>query len=272
MSGIALNLPWDSQPQEAVGVDWSDPLNAGLQAFWLPQQVGYFDVTLRAGNANTRTGAPTLVGSNRQISGYKFASGQYFAGSSALAVPSAELSIAFWLNMPASSGAYEMILTRDVGGGTNAWEIARDLFGGSALRVYISSGGGVNHSMSGLVSANEWHLFHYSRGATDGIWYVNGVFDNTTTAINISATGAIGINNRAGSFTGTHAIGPVRIWNRETSAEEAIRLYLEPLVGIAPRQIWIPASGSISPVPTLSLPTAINITASSFQPRVSYAF
>ena len=39
-----------------------------------------------------------------------------------------------------------------------------------------------------------------------------------------------------------------------------------------PRRISVPLSGSISPVPTLSNPTAANITASSFQPRVSYAF
>jgi hypothetical protein len=62
------------------------------------------------------------------------------------------------------------------------------------------------------------------------------------------------------------------VCSKAFSAQEIAQLSANPWQLFAPRQIWIPASGSISPVPTLSLPTAINITASSFQPRVSYAF
>ena len=62
------------------------------------------------------------------------------------------------------------------------------------------------------------------------------------------------------------------ICSKVFSAQEIARLSANPWQLFAPHQIWIPASGSISPVPTLSNPTAINITASSFQPRVSYAF
>ena len=60
-------------------------------------------------------------------------------------------------------------------------------------------------------------------------------------------------------------------WNRVLTDQEIAQVSANPWQLFAPRQIWIPASAA-SALPTLSNPTAINITASSFQPRVSYAF
>jgi hypothetical protein len=127
----------------------------------------------------------------------------------------------------------------------------------------------------------KWHFITLTRTAA-GLysWFVDGVADNTatTTAFDIDSGFdlMVGAQQLASSpFQSNFLWGKYALLaghNRAISLQEHQLLARNPWQLFAPRQIWIPASGSIFPVPTLSNPTAINITASSFQPRVSYAF
>jgi hypothetical protein len=114
-------------------------------------------------------------------------------------------------------------------------------YNGASLRCYVDGVDVGGSSVTGAISQDS---------PVNGVTLFDYLYQNTS----------IGILYLAG------------VCSKDFSASEVAQLSANPWQLFAPRQIWIPASGSISPVPTLSNPTAINITASSFQPRVSYAF
>lgn len=118
----------------------------------------------------------------------------------------------------------------------------------------------------------DHYVVHTYDGTTLSL-YIDGRLDSTDTTwvgktitVDRFSAGALERAGGAAFWAGTVFLAGAcnRCW---TAAEAA----LDPWQLFQPRQIWIPSSAA-SALPTLSNPTAINITASSFQPRVSYAF
>ena len=265
MSGIALNLPWDSQPQEAVEVD--DYWRArGLAFAVIPGQAEVLSKSL-----------PVLSGSSSfkvNLAGRAFAS------------PDTQIPGAFTyaVNIPSSFDNTVIVVVRStVGQGVtvavptlhfNSAESV--LFSTSGSQTVYSTTGNGSTTITTLTVGETYALAGVKRVNSQEQW-VNGVKSTTNVTGNraiveitsVSVGRPSGGNNLekveyAGIFYFTWALSEREIAHLTSSFSSVWQLF-------APRQIWIPASAA-SALPTLSNPTAINITASSFQPRVSYAF
>jgi hypothetical protein len=272
---VRFDTPWDSQPQEAVGVDWSNPLAASLGFLYDGASgrdvVGDLRFTGNRVQGVSRAGRGQFSETNGTTS--------RLASINPTRIQFQNITVFALFNPTANPGNDTLFFMRRMGtaepsfglgihtGTFNGYRFALNgqtsdfyaspianigtvpfrptflamTYNGSSLRCYVDGvdvGGGSGYG-----------LIDYSRTDEGLQVFDGGVYQSS-----------IGVLLLAG------------ICSKDFSAHEIAQLSANPWQLFAPRQIWIPASGSISPVPTLSFPTAFNITASSFQPRVSYAF
>jgi hypothetical protein len=272
---VRFDTPWDSQPQEAAGVDWANPLAASLGFLYDGASgrdvVGDLKFTGNRVEGVSRAGRGQFsetIGTTSRLESInptqiQFQNITVFAlfnptgnpGNECLfflrrmgtAVPSFGLGVhtgtlnGYKFSLNGQAADFNASPIADIGTVPFRPTFLAMTYNGSSLRCYVDGvdvGGGSGYG-----------LIDYSRTDEGLLLFDGGVFGSS-----------IGILYLAG------------VCSKAFSAQEIAQLSANPWQLFAPRQIWIPASGSISPVPTLSFPTAINITASSFQPRVSYAF
>ena len=274
MSGIALNLPWDSQPQEAVGVDWSNPLAASLG--FLYDGVSGRDVvgdlrftgsriqgvsTGGIGQFSDTTGTAARLESINPTQ-IQFQNITVFAlftptgnpGNESLffmrrmgsSVPSFGLGIhtgslnGYKFSLNGQTSDFNASPLVDIGAIPRRPTLLAMTYDGTSLRCYadgVDIGGGSGYG-----------LIDYSRTDEGLLIFDGGVF-----------VSSIGVLTLAG------------ICSKVFSAQEIARLNSNPWQLFAPRQIWIPATAAASFNPTLSLPTYVpgSLTSSAFRPRVT---
>ena len=266
MSGIALNLPWDSQPQEVVGVDWSNPLARGLTALLVPTVSGQQLYNVVHGGQISATGTITRVaGPSGLGQRYGDASGTAYQTYTFPAGYVETAGSVFWKGQRNASGAAIFRDNQLITSNTLVWENGAGAWNARVNGTTLSGVGSfpidtdTDFLLTGDTAGSDFYVTGSSLGAVGAAWNWN-----TSTFINWHQN----TNNASGMLATDYLIA---LYNRRLSAQEARELSANPWQLFAPRQIWIPASAA-SALPTLSNPTAINITASSFQPRVSYAF
>ncbi len=274
MSGIALNLPWDSQPQDAVEVDWGNPLAASLGFLYDGASgrdvVGDLKFTGNRVQGVSRAGRGQFSETNGTTSRLEsinptrvqFQNITVFSLFNPTANPGNE-TLFFMRRMGSAQPSFGLgIHTGSLNGykfslngqtsDFNASPIAdigtvpfRPTFlamtyNGSSLRCYVDGvdvGGGSGYG-----------LIDYSRTDEGLLVFDGGVFQSS-----------IGVLLLAG------------ICSKDFSAHEIAQLSADPWQLFAPRQIWIPATAAASFNPTLSLPTYVpgSLTSSAFRPRVT---
>ena len=268
MSGIALNLPWDSQPQEAVGP--STLFNRG-SSLWNLNAINTRDLV--TGVATTAQGSTHKLEPSRDGLGVYCTSqstSNYFDTNLASVSGNEPRSLIVVFQHGESSGYVTLIQTGVQG--TEDFSIYGQHIGIPVdLRFGVWGLTSIDVAINTFPVGSTLCAIFTHDGATRKA-YVNGrSFGSESSVLNTTA----GNVRLAGGNVLNGPLAPVIAAAQLPyclSDAQANQVSADPWQLFAPRQIWIPASGSISPVPTLSLPTAINITASSLQPRVSYAF
>ena len=267
MSGIALNLPWDSQPQDAVELDWGNPLAVGVRAADIPAIGPYL-----------RIGAPTLNPTSKGIA---------FKGDGS--------SQAFYRDIPgsvaASDGQTVMAL---VMGAQSTDRRCYGLADASSYIFFIGSSASTATKMRLWYRAPNTDIVGSDTSATvfeDGVPHLavmrfqNGVLDSfvdgipdssvsgspagTSAALQVGISGLVRASSGA-AYAATNVVLGV-FWGRALTDAEIRQVSADPWQLFAPRQIWIPTTAAASFNPTLSLPTYVpgSLTSSAFRPRVT---
>ena len=278
---LILERPWTRQPTSAVGVYPNRALSDGLTFAYLPstnadelrrQAYAAVGTPIRpaasgiaiAGDGSTAnyvkhvTSAENLVGNTSAIVlltlGTTTGTRVLFDLADSTANRLGSLSI--------NDGAagrisfYRSIGTRDQASGTVANVVAEN----ETCLVGISVGPNIRS-----IPAMYKNGVAYSASA----WYGPNNADGEMTQTNPS-TKYLGANFAAGQLL-NGKIYLVAFWNRLLSAAEHAALALNPWRLFAPRRIYIPTAAAAATAPTITALSAINITATSAQPRISYS-
>lgn len=246
-------LPWDSQPQEPVGIDWDNPLTRGLVLAWTPAHI-----------VEPTTGVAWLRGRATKAGGIGLstdptASGVYYElpAPSSAAAPLASrldlsaLTVACIAQQPTETNTGRAFV-RGHGSGTPAWSIG--LNGGSFDGPYASFGATTFGPSSGdATMVGRPHVVSMSGdGATAELWYdgrlfTSGAYTPPTYAYDAAnhRTWIVG-SNGVGAGAGTENYGAF-IWNRPLSADEHRAFHANPWQIFAPRSIWVPVSSESAP-------------------------
>lgn len=250
-------------------MDWSNPLARGLTALLVPTVSGQQLYNVIHGGQISSTGTITrVVGPSGLGQRYGDASGTAYQTYTFPAGYVETAGSVFWKGQRNASGPAVFRDSQLSTGNTLVWEN-----GAGAWNARVD---GQNIASSEGSFPIDTDIDFLLTGDTTGSnFFVGGARLDTLDNVPWNWRASLFINwhqntNNASGMLATDYL--IALYDRRLSAQEARELSANPWQLFAPRQIWVPLSGSISPVPTLSNPTAINITASSFQPRVSYAF
>ena len=275
-------LPWDTQPQEAVGIDWANPLARNLEFAVVPSLglrnlvdgfsgfavSGALDQVVPGvvGMTPAQTASGTMVQPTLTSAGHPNAAKSDVSVLSALVIGyqsttknndlrlgrangSAAPSWSVGYHSGSNNGPHAIVGTFTRAGFSSGWtRIDKPTAvlltaDGSTARVYV---GGVQvDSGSYTEPTYEYSSFHG-----------RGVFFGGD--VNSAATGP--------SFLGL-------LWaNRVLTADEVREVSVNPWQLFAPRQIWVPQSAGGPSMPTLSLPTVTAIGATQATPRVTLTY
>jgi hypothetical protein len=275
---LILRRPWTEQPQDAVEVDWENPINPGLIFADLPASNGVINAV---GNARGVLSAldfssvPTAYGRSLDCAATGLL--QIDDGTNPLYDLSGELTLMALITPDnASGGAAGQYV---MGSGNSAASQ-----GQGAIRIKdkigVYYGGAVIVEGATTLTSGTTYLVGFSRSGATGTRtvtvYLNGQSDGSTTsatspgAQQVLALGSFGAAIGFGlPFDGR--IHAARVFKRALSGSEWQKCYQNIWQIFAPRQIWIPATAAASFNPTLSLPTYVpgSLTSSAFRPRVT---
>jgi hypothetical protein len=267
---VRLDVPWDSQPQEVVGPNPSAP--AGLVSLWLPQPGRGRDLVRGIENPAAAPASSFVLEPTNLGIGFRFddktQDGTGFRTNNFASAGSKRLTVVAMGRQTVGVFAdYRFLQTTD-------YEAIPD--SATSFQIYVSGSHRFTASWTGLAQQRSIILSHdLSSSANDPVVLVDGVLATITrhsTPATPDITGTVHIGGHIGAprpFPG-FMVGAA-LFDTTPPLGLLQEIGANPWQLFVPRQIWIPASAA-SALPTLSNPTAINITASSFQPRVSYAF
>lgn len=276
MGARLIELPWDSQPQELATVNHDHPLAPHVVGLWV------------GSNLNAINGQPiTSSGVTQDVipQGRVARIGAY-GGTSIIQLPNNDrfrlravnpsIVIGALSNAQLSSQYKTLWSIRNGSTQVASFLLGLDTGAYSGGRVAIGVAG--NSDLIGPSGSNRQGEFaiYGTEWGTEGVGlYVNGesvAFAGGSTAQvgSTSIQPALGNRQTGGraldgdiAFAWFFNVNIGRYWHAE--------LARDPWQMVAPQQIYIPTAAALS-LPTLSLPTAVNITATSFQPRVTYAY
>jgi Concanavalin A-like lectin/glucanases superfamily len=232
MSRLTLKAPWTSQPQIAVGVDWSNPLAYGLLSAWTPAT----GLVLRAGGVTSPVGATPDQGF--------YGKGRTFNGTSD--------SMSLGENALSHTAASRFALIK-VGSAVGPRNISAGGIGGLGFRLndtaieVVNTGVIVLLSAAGSVSAGQLCSVGCSYKTSDTRIYRNGaqiasaIIGGVLTDNNTDFFGQNGAS--AQYFDGTLFLH--LSWDRALSDAEQLSINTNPWQIFAPiqRKIWVPISG-----------------------------
>ena len=239
MSGITQRITRTTQPQNAVGIDWSNPITSGLTSATLPAGSNLVDMV----GGRSGTGSTT---SKAFVSGMGVVTGagsyQTFVGSKAAA--SSSLTVLILATPTASLAGLASCGTA----ASTGWNL--DAYGVTGYTLTFTAYGVVAYSASGVGPINGQNVpymfgFSFTPNTTGGLsYYTNGKVvgsRQTTTGFNVSASQSllIGASN-AGSNAFTGGIHLALVFNRALSDAEIASLSANPWQIFAPNTnpIW----------------------------------
>ena len=274
--------PWDSQPQEAVqpAQRW---VNRGLVYADLPSS----SIDLRTGAPLTITGTqvrPEVWGLTRGF-GSSLGAGTTDRIITPLRTQSTLRTYVWWCKLNGSGGGnFGRVFDHPISGTTSAELI----YISSSLCEYARSRTGSNTVCNwntsslplGVGKPGARMILEYDSSSTvnqprlwvNGKEYTRSSFSTGSGSVQVS-TQPYCIGNRAADnarvFDGL--ISDFAVFDALLSEEEKQELN-NPGALWSARRIYIPTAAAATALPTLSLPTAVDITATSFRPRVTYAY
>lgn len=266
MALIEYAAPWDSQPQEAVGIDWGNPLARGLVSAVCGSNT---DVVTGVALAGGQPGAPYIVAINpaSRQGEYNVPGGNAISYSPNNGRPDPDLSSGFtFLNFHtlSSGGTYAT-------SGISAWRYTG--LSGFSLGIRYSSANfyprvgslSIEHAVS--LKDNILHLLGVSHDGTTARAWKDGI----NVASGATATPSYVFSSNYDHFhVGDTPLS--LLYSRALSTAEHRALAANPWQLFAPQSIYVPVSAGGVVIPTLSLATLTSITATTARPRVSVSF
>jgi hypothetical protein len=234
---IPVRLPWDSQPQEAVGIDWSNPLTKGIVAAAYPGGGVYTvasGITLGAGTQGRHW---TLTGGTTQaidVSSPGYTAGMEFSG---IAVArSRGLGSQAVININFNGTNVPFMLSIGITGPVNG---AGYFAGGWKTSGFVSDvrNDGLWHVIGGAVKSGSQRYF------VDGRLNSSGTGSGTSATVNSNPISFGCYKNDSASLNGDLALGVVWADRFLTDAEIA-EISANPWQLFAPRSIWVPVSAA----------------------------
>lgn len=283
---LILESPWTRQPQVEVGADRGNPLTRGLVVLATPN-AGYFLSTYKPASrvsADVYTQAFGRMGGAKSyaVSGIN---GYVALGSGAEVGPllnTGQITV-LTVATPAVATRGDMVTRWNIGSSGATTEQFNLLTGVTANKPELFISDGTNLGSSGAsaitVVVGQPAVIVGSHSTSNCRVYVDGVLGASGTAGNrvmsSTSTQSLYIGNNvtaANPYAGYQAL--TAIWNRQLTDEEVWVVSQNPWQLFDPQQIIIPTPAAAAGYthPTLSAATAIDVTATSFKPRVTYTF
>lgn len=269
---IIVRRQWRQQPQLPVRLDRNNPLLRSALHWWhLTSVFGYRDLVGSAhGTPVGVSTCPTTEGMSTQyVSGTRYIN---VGNPSDIAFGTG--SFTFGVRVYLSSLAGEVIVLGkddDSAGRQFHWKVASD--GNVTFFIGTSS---VVGSAGAQFTTDKWHDLIYTRdGSSNTIYLNNEVIAITTDSTSMSSESAnLYIGGRSYSGYNNPITGFLQsafILSRAWSSDEVIRFRANRWQVFSKRMRIIPTAIAVA-TPTLSALNAINVTASSAQPRITYTF
>jgi hypothetical protein len=258
-------LPWDSQPQEVVGVNGESPYAQNLVTC-IPLHPQWGMRNLVTGAAVTKTGLTgTVVGPHGLYPNFGASSYCDFDSPAAITSGTQPVTIA-WDQYPVATSAYSTVLNWKPAGATYAFVIYQSA---AVAGYYFVVGARLSGSLNtasyetAIGAVTNARLDRYVVVCTGGInglratykLFRNGVLQTQTggTALGSNLTTSARIGSLDGGtdvFEG--AIGNLCIWNEAFSDAKAAAYDSQRWQLFAPRTIWVPVSAAAGGAYTLT--------------------
>lgn len=273
-----IELPWAQQPQEAVGIDWANPITRGL-CFVAVYSDGSL-TNLAAGDRGAY-GASAVSGvgaAGRTL----YATAQPYAASwpGALVTSDGAGTGDYTLlsfSAPAAEGDISSLISQ-ASGSTQLYLLSNTntSYGASAGTLTLGEYDGNNPMFEapGVVDGG-WHVFVGVRSGTTRYIDCDGVQVGTGTGVaaRVYASGAFLYSSGIYGYTNwtrPHPHVMQAAWNRALTPAERGDIGRNPWQVFAPRRILVPTSGAGGgAVPDITFVGAENITATSANYRVT---
>jgi hypothetical protein len=229
---------WQTAP-EAPQIDWGDPINKGLLAYYPLNELGglkCFDAVagqhLTLTNVTTRTPGPRTPG--RSL-GLVTASSQYAQGT-LTRVPTTEFTLCGWINLTAYVAGHQIV---SIGAGAGSGiSPAISIYSSAASILYGYNSDDAQVGVPSVIGRDTF-VCMTQRGVNE-VLYLNGrqIAARTTAAAAYSGSKQIQIGRRSDNiFYVNGALHDIRVYNRALAAGEVMRLFQEPIAGVvAPRR------------------------------------
>lgn len=266
---IRILLPWDSQPQEVVGVDWNNPLAGGLLIAILPQ----LPVNLADGVVLSAYGTRVVSGGARGM--MNTSGGMLLPAPANASDPSAKYDLSSGTALVVAVQSTEtntgVVFNRGKGSSAALWAIG--LHGGSFDGAFGNWGnsGGLGAFSGGPVPTVPRVATITADGATarvylDGVELQSGAYTPGTPDYDTANLRRVIFGlDRLGANTNTNTFLAL-LWNRPLSVTEVKEVSANPWQIFAPRSIWIPVSAGGGPTPvTAATETDTALTLSATQ-------
>jgi hypothetical protein len=225
-------------PAGAFELDRTHPLTAALLGYW-PLTGDGRDYS-RNGYHGSGQGSPTTavgaLGPCLQVNG----SSQAFKCGSAQ-VTSSSQTISIWVCETTRSSSNQLFAMNAGVTGSTAYN---EILSNSGVLQYVNTSSTyVNFSPSYTLPLNTWTHLVFVQGAGTTLLYANGVLYSTVSSVNHDDwitplwVGAWASQANSGSASANWFTGQfsnVAVWNRQLSAAEVARLYVEPGVLLRP--------------------------------------
>ena len=273
-----IRRAWTRQPQGATGIDWRNPLSRDLVFAYdgaqpaldatgtVPMAITSSAVTTRACEYGLAT---NYTGSQAALS---CASASGFDGLGNATENTFDILVRFNTANPTCK-----LFSQWDGGETQRWTVEFS----SGTLIWVAgdkTSHGANRSrfdLNSAVTAAGWYRFQGSwGGGSTRTLLVNGagratvlssgnctIINPTTAPIQVGASGTLPLNGQ---------VVFARLWRRALSAAELIETYDSPWSLYRPQRLYVPRGGAAPSVPTLLTASAINVTGTSFRPRVTF--
>ena len=256
MATIINSTPWTSQPQQAVGIDWSNPITRGL----------VLDVDFNGGVrdrvsgmiATPTVGRATPITTSQGVAArfsstvYSFGDVELFKGAEAawqiLEIPDSLTQQAglvnkrtnvntqhsFSMGYNYTTNEFEVDVGSPAGAAGAAYRFSRAGFSTSGNNIVTN----INFAQSAGNRIKAWRN-GASLGVTVGVDSVGGVITNTTAPLEIGR-----VNSATYYYAGNLLI--VRAWNRVLSDAEVQSISQNPwqIFKPLPRRIFVPVSSA----------------------------
>ena len=280
---LILEQPWTRQPQVAVGPDIGNPLARGLVVLATPN-AGYFRSTYKPASL-VSTGVYTQsFGRSGVATCYAGIGSNAYAtlGSGAEVGPllnTGQITV-LTVATPTVASRGDMVTRWNTGSSGATTEQFNLLTGVTANKPELFISDGTNLGSSGAsaitVVVGQPAVIVGSHSTSNCRVYVDGVLGASGTASNrvmsSTSTQSLYIGNNVAAvnaYAGYQAL--TAIWNRQLTDAEVWRVSQNPWQLFAPQQIIIPTPAAAASAPTITALSAIGITATSAQPRISYS-